>query len=211
MVGALVELRRRAYDAGNARFDAVRDGDGDGGVFPVRRRIRLRRFVGGGVHVPDAGVPFAPDSGRGGRGGRRRVAVVREDLRFRRKSRHLDPDEGLAVGGPRVDLVRQEVAVRVGETQIPAAGKLELGVIEPVRGAHAHESGKVFERSRSRVSVERDFDLLGEARPIGNVGAKRLRRGERSRRRGGGRHGDGQCVELFFHGSFCTSVAARRH
>ena len=54
------------------------------------------------------------------------ASVARRDLRVRRERRKFDPHSRLAGRVPSVDLVRKELACRICETEIAAAGDAEV-------------------------------------------------------------------------------------
>ena len=193
-----------AHPTGTAQF-AVAGRGGDGRwLLSATRRIahrvscRARESVGrrvvdadeGGLcpvvlpEVPDAGV-VGPDIVRIEVLARLGGAVPHRELGAARHARKVDPDERLAVGVPRVDVVGKAVAFRVDETDVDELqgigvggghlGVVEIAVVEPRdRGREPHEDGEVREDFRLGVAAHGE---LHAARELGDgrIGFRNIR------------------------------------
>ena len=125
----------------------------------VDGRIRNRlHAIAALAQVPDADVG-RPHRIRLEDAARLGAAVPHREFDVLRKHRNLHPDERLALRIPRVDLVREDLALRVNEDEVAAVGRVEVGVAE-ARGlalAQAHQHREVFKRLA--LGVARDGHL----------------------------------------------------
>ena len=143
----------------------------DGAVVRVGRSARLCRGQPlGRFRLVRGEVPHGAVAGRrpdrvridcGKRGRIRRAVVHREGRRRAGDRRDAHPDERLAGRVPGVDLVRNQIAVRVRETDVGTVRRA-VGVVEAdgrIR-REPHEDGEVRERCGAGVAGDRHLTLL---------------------------------------------------
>ena len=190
-VAPRVGRRRAAALSDRALYGAARSG---------RTLRRRHKAVPGGVrdraarlgHVPHAHVAGAqPHRIRRVDGQvRRRRAVAEEDRRVAGELRHAHPDERRALRVPRLDVVRQHVAVHIREAEgIRRAG----GVGEPdgLPFRQLHEHGEVFKGRLGRIPAELNRHAVRKPRNVKGVTP------HRAREEGGGQGQEARTC--FFH------------
>lgn len=191
-VAPRVGRRRAAALSDRALYGAARSG---------RALRRRRKAVPGGVrdraarlgHVPHTHVAGArPHRVRcvDGKVRHRRRAVTEEDRRVAGELRHAHPDERRALRVPRLDVVRQHVAVHIREAEgIRRAG----GVGEPdgLPFRQLHEHGEVFKGRLGRIPAELNRHAVRKPRNVKGVTP------HRAREESGGQ--DQEARTCFFH------------
>ena len=148
------------------------------------RRARLDERERAFAQVPHADVVVVPHVLRVDRGriARASEAVVRGDRGVLREKRHLHPHGRDAVRVPRVDLVRNEVPVRVRKAQVSAVCPREVGIAKAAdRLREPHERGEVREHYAVLDAREDDVHRLRVLSDGEWVCGKRMRGGNGQR------------------------------
>ena len=86
-------------------------------------------------------------------------AVLQRNLRAERQRRYAHPDAGLAFRIPRLDIVRENVAIRIEEQHVAVILAEELRIAEARRIiAQAHEDRRIRQRLAGRNFRRREHD-----------------------------------------------------